>query len=355
LTSTSQYEIVFSSTNPNLARSAALNQMAEFKFFCPQCGQHILCDTGHSGMQINCPVCQQSIVVPRAPVAAPITPQAAPVYSLPQSMAPPGGRYPVTPVAQRAVTTKSRTLQSALIIVVAVLVLVGFGVGGWLGYTKFKMFSQRGQLPSGLVALWSGEDNANDSLGKSEGQVLNQTGFAPGKVGKAFDFDGVGSYVNVPSNPAIKMTGPFTIMAWINYSRTSGNYQDSVMVVTKGIDAVTSMDWGLGISPAQKLRPHAQIGPDWIYFDCDTTLQTGVWYQVAMVYSGTNIQGFVNGTADGNKVVSGALLATDNPLRIGAYASVYPPAFFSGKIDELALYNRALSAEEIQKIYSEQK
>lgn len=234
---------------------------------------------------------------------------------------------------------------------VSVLVLAGLGVGGWYGYSKFKL----GHHPAGLVALWSGEGNANDSVGTSHGQLLNQTGFAPGKVGQAFNFNGVDSYVNIRGNPAIKMTGPFTIVAWVNYSRTSGNYQDSVMVVTKGIDAVTSMDWGLGISPAQKLRPHAQVGSDWIYFDCDTTLQTGVWYQVAMVYSGTNIQGYVNGAADGSKVVSGALLATDNPLRIGAYASVFPPAFFPGRIDELALYDRALSAEEIQRIYNEQK
>ena len=44
--------------------------MAEFKFSCPQCGQHIQCDPGYSGAQINCPSCQQSIVVPQAPRSA---------------------------------------------------------------------------------------------------------------------------------------------------------------------------------------------------------------------------------------------------------------------------------------------
>ncbi|HUB87301.1 MAG TPA: hypothetical protein VMB22_05370 [Verrucomicrobiae bacterium] len=44
--------------------------MAEFKFACPQCQQHILCDTGYMGMRINCPVCQESIVVPPAPSSA---------------------------------------------------------------------------------------------------------------------------------------------------------------------------------------------------------------------------------------------------------------------------------------------
>ena len=43
--------------------------MSEFKFSCPSCGQHILCDDGFSGTQINCPTCQQAITVPPAPRA----------------------------------------------------------------------------------------------------------------------------------------------------------------------------------------------------------------------------------------------------------------------------------------------
>jgi ribosomal protein S27E len=38
--------------------------MSEFKFSCPQCGQHILCDTQWSGREINCPACQQALAVP---------------------------------------------------------------------------------------------------------------------------------------------------------------------------------------------------------------------------------------------------------------------------------------------------
>jgi len=209
--------------------------------------------------------------------------------------------------------------------------------------------------PPGLVALWSGEENADDSVGDSNGQLVNGVEFGPGKVGSAFIFNGIDAYVNVPSSAATKMTGPFTIVAWINYSRTSGSGNDSVMVVTKGIDAATSTDWGLGISPAQKLRPHAQIGPTWVFFDCATTLETGVWYQVAMVYNGKNIQGYVNGDLDGFQPVAGALQATDYPLKIGAYALVYPAGLFPGKVDELMLYNRALSADEIKSLYEKSK
>jgi len=50
--------------------------MAEFKFSCPHCDQHIQCDTDHSGMQINCPTCEQAIVVPPAPSGTPTPPPA---------------------------------------------------------------------------------------------------------------------------------------------------------------------------------------------------------------------------------------------------------------------------------------
>ncbi len=43
--------------------------MSEFKFTCPQCKQHIACDTTYVGTQINCPVCGQAIIVPPMPPA----------------------------------------------------------------------------------------------------------------------------------------------------------------------------------------------------------------------------------------------------------------------------------------------
>src|SRR5471030_231489 len=125
--------------------------MAEFKFSCPQCSQHIQCDTSYSGMQIDCPVCKQSIVVPPPP----------------QAMISPAMRRgtPVLAAAQPPVSPKSRTLRKVLVISAAMVVLAGLAGGGWYGYSKIKTHIKRGHLPPGLVALWSGEGNAIDSVG----------------------------------------------------------------------------------------------------------------------------------------------------------------------------------------------
>jgi len=120
--------------------------MAEFKFSCPQCGQHIQCDTGYVGAQINCPSCQQSIVVPQAPHSAaappamPAPPPAPVGLATRQSTTTPatGRRFGGAPGAQPAAKPKSKVLKTVLVITASVVVLAGLGAGGWFGFTKYK-------------------------------------------------------------------------------------------------------------------------------------------------------------------------------------------------------------------------
>src|ERR1039458_1615465 len=113
--------------------------MAEFKFACPQCGQHIQCDTGYAGAQINCPSCQQSIVVPQAPrfaaapSAPPVPPPAPPGLSTrPTASVPPTGRgFPRTPGPTPAAQPKSKALKTVLVITACLVVLAGLGARGW--------------------------------------------------------------------------------------------------------------------------------------------------------------------------------------------------------------------------------
>ena len=120
--------------------------MAEFKFYCPQCNQHILCDTSHSGMQVNCPTCKQAIIVPQAPgsAAAPPPPpghssQAPPGLSTRQGTAAlSGGRQlPGAPGAQ-PIRAKSHTLRNVLVITAVIVVFAALGGGGWHFYSKHR-------------------------------------------------------------------------------------------------------------------------------------------------------------------------------------------------------------------------
>ena len=289
--------------------------MAEFKFFCPGCGQQIQCDTAYAGSPINCPACNQTIDVPRQ-----------------------GG----IPAGKPPAPAKSKT-PIILGVVILFLVLAGAGL--------FLFMKSTPRLP-GMVALWKGDGNARDSIGGNNGELMNGATFDKGMVGKAFSFNGNQQYVEVPGNPANSPTGPFTAMAWVKYKKLIGHQGGAVLA--KGVDAESEIDWVMTVSDVHKLRPHANVGNSWVYFDCATTLKPGVWYHVAMVYDGESIRGYVNGALDGKQTVSGELQATDNSLKIGSYAPVngtMSKCFFAGEIDEVALFNRALPADEINTIY----
>jgi hypothetical protein len=111
--------------------------MAEFKFSCPHCSQHIQCDTGYAGTQINCPACKQAIVVPQAPPSAAASPAAiappppAPVAPPPlatrqnTAVPAPGRRFAGAPGAPKP-PQKPRALKAILSVTAAV---VGAAIG----------------------------------------------------------------------------------------------------------------------------------------------------------------------------------------------------------------------------------
>ena len=228
----------------------------------------------------------------------------------------------------------------------AVILLLVVAGAGWFVFLKSTP-----RLP-GMVALWKGDGNAKNSIGGNKGKLMNGAAFAQGVVGKAFSFNGNQQYVEVPSNPADSPTGPFTAMAWVKYKKLVGSRGGAFLA--KGVDAESAVDWAMTVSDVHKLRPHANVGNSWVYFDCATTLKSGVWYHVALVYDGASVNGYVNGELDGSRAVSGELQASDNSLKIGSYAPVngtMSKCFFAGEIDEVALFDRALSAGEIKTIY----
>lgn len=87
----------------------------------------------------------------------------------------------------------------------------------------FTPTGRTGALPSGLVALWSGEGDGNDSLGNNNA-VLTDITFAEGKVGQAFVFNGASSYFSIPQTPTIDVgtSDGFTVMAWIKPTNIDG-------------------------------------------------------------------------------------------------------------------------------------
>src|SRR5450432_209216 len=75
--------------------------------------------------------------------------------------------------------------------------------------------------PAEMVSWWAAENDANDIYGPNSGTTVNDVAFVVGKVGQAFDFNGVDQYVSVPDSTSLAITGDLTIDAWIRQTDNS--------------------------------------------------------------------------------------------------------------------------------------
>ncbi|HEY5233306.1 MAG TPA: LamG domain-containing protein [Verrucomicrobiae bacterium] len=321
--------------------------MAEFKFSCPQCGQNIQCGTGYAGTQINCPTCQKPIVVPPA---MPVPPQTAPSPAIRRGT-------PVLAAGQQSsgapVRAKSRKMRNILLIAAAVVVLAVLVIGGWYGYSKIRMHMAAGHLPSGVVAFWSGEGNANDSVNRNSGSLVGDVSYSTGKVGRAFSFNGAAACVNVPDAPTLNPTKALTIETWVYV--TSFNPSGGVALVGKdGVYNDRQFQLGMGLDNGSWVfRPFIGVSAGLFLINGTVSIRAKTWYHVAMTFDGSRLCLFVNGQLDGSLAVADPLITSTQPLRMGGAG--FGPWDFQGRLDEVGLFNRALSASEIQKIYADQK
>ena len=106
-------------------------------------------------------------------------------------------------------------------------------------------------------------------------------------------------------------------------------------------------------SDVNRFRAHVGVPDGFLFFDGTTTVELRTWYHIAMTYEGASLRLYVNGVLDGSMPVTCPIIQTSQPVRIGGGAAGGSHFLhFPGLIDEVALYNRALTAAEIQAIFS---
>jgi hypothetical protein len=214
---------------------------------------------------------------------------------------------------------------------------------------KVSAAGRVGQLPPGMVSLWSGEGNANDNVGANNGTLMGGVTFANGKVGRAFNFDGRSGFVSVPHNALWDFgNNPFTIAFWANFSSPGR------------IEALISDDNGVGSEVNKWVLFHGMQGNALTFHTRGTASAdinvpfspvAGQWYHIALTRNGLVWTFYANGSVIGTARVSVTVPSMTAPLTIGNAEQLY---FFNGRMDEVSIYNRALSSEEIRAICTEQ-
>ena len=224
--------------------------------------------------------------------------------------------------------------------------------------------------PSG-VAWWRAEGNAYDSIGTNNGTLVNGAAFASGEVGSAFSFtnvadpvhtqnvNGSGPEVVVPYNSLWAFeTNSFSIELWANFNvvpRSFGHsfgYPFDGMFICDDQGPGTVNKWWFALDDG-KIEfaingPTVNGGAGVFLVQQPFTPATNTWYHFAITRNGSLYTIYTNGVAIGSQTDTTVIPNPNSQLTIGGGEGFY----FNGRLDEVSLYNRALSTNEIVAIYN---
>jgi concanavalin A-like lectin/glucanase superfamily protein len=235
--------------------------------------------------------------------------------------------------------------------------------------SKVNASSNENASADNLVALYTFNGDAKDHSGNGNDASFNNATLTAGKNGTpntAYLFNGTNSYMSVPNSSSLNPSTAITIVAIV---QPLGFYQGechSNRVISKGADDNDKGRYNIGYDDQ----------PYWQYQGCDREVkenkesfyssygdghgsaagltdlaihvQQGKWYTLAFTYDGKRSNFYVNGKLQASSVKSSSFTANSNPVYIGKNQDPNFPYYFNGIIDEIRIYNTALSQNKVQ-------
>jgi hypothetical protein len=222
-----------------------------------------------------------------------------------------------------------------------ILLFTGLALALGIAFTT----SAQAAIPSdGLVANYPFNGNANDVSGNGNnglvfGATLTSDRF--GTPDSAYHFGGSGDYVFIAASPSLNITGDLTIAAWVYLS--SSSVDPNAVIFSNLLEISPHNGYAFRLWDSNKLR----------FFSGDqsllatTPLDAELWAHVAVVLSGATATTYINGTLDSSGTVAVPTSSSVNPT-IGASQERFYG--WNGGIDDILVYNRALSPVEISEL-----
>ncbi len=193
---------------------------------------------------------------------------------------------------------------------------------------------------SGMVAWWRAEGTALDTTGNSDGTLQGGVSYTNGVAGQTFSFDGNNSGMNVDNLTGLNSGNtPHSIEGWIKIQSLP---PVRAWMLLLGAAGVGVHHWLLQPDGSAQLGVFGSV-------QANPTLPVGTWVHLAMTFNGQTLCCYTNG------VLQSALAASfsfGNPLPLTLGLPHLGEQGFNGLMDEMSIYNRALSSNEIASIYN---
>ena len=207
-----------------------------------------------------------------------------------------------------------------------------------------------------MVAWWKLDETegqtATGSTGNGrDGRVVGDSSWGSGRIGGALSFDGEGDYIDCGNDPAFDITDEITVASWIKVSQFTTFCQ---AVVAKADSSWRLQRWWT--TPFMEFSCHGIVTET---NELGTVVGTvdvsdGQWHHVAGVYDGQRICLYIDGILDNFEFASGKMAVDDYPVSVGSHSYSEGPGgrrYWNGAIDDVRIYNYALSAEEVKMLH----
>lgn len=198
-------------------------------------------------------------------------------------------------------------------------------------------------LWNGLQAYYTADNTPNDALGTYNGTLVNGATYGTGIINQGFSFDGVNDYIDLP-NGTFNPSGDFSISMWIAQDVQGNYYLFNVGgFATNGI-SVYALSSGIRFTMADNSTFQA--------LSVNSTLTNGVLAHFVFIKdTNTNTyQIYKDGVSIANLTITVNQVITDDSCRLGyGNGNTWP---FNGIMDEVALFDKALTSSEITELYN---
>ncbi len=201
-------------------------------------------------------------------------------------------------------------------------------------------------LSNGLLGWWAGEGNGADSIGGKNATLLNGAGYVAGEVGLAFGFNGANQYAQVPSSPGWAFgTADFSIELWVKLNSSSAS--QAFLACDAGAYGNNKWIFWLDNGALELHVFNAGGGPTYVG-SAPYSPSLNQWHHLAITRSGNNFTLYADGVPISRVTSSVVIPDAGAPLTFGSAEGAY---FLNGAEDEITIYNRALTDNEISLIY----